>query len=46
MNIRISQKDYLPEDFDKEDAADIGAGILMANDQSLKYAFKKKLKNI
>ncbi|WP_258082420.1 ImmA/IrrE family metallo-endopeptidase [Enterococcus mundtii] len=37
----ISQKDYLPEDFDKEVAADIGAGILMANDQALKYALRK-----
>lgn len=34
----ILQKDYLPEDFDKEVAADIGASILMANDQALKYA--------
>lgn len=41
----ISQKDYLPEDFDKEVAADIGAGILMANDQALKYALSK-FKNI
>lgn len=36
----ILQKDYLPEDFDKEVAADIGAGILMANDQALSYAIK------
>ncbi|WP_066026172.1 ImmA/IrrE family metallo-endopeptidase [Enterococcus mundtii] len=34
----ILQKDYLPEDFDKEVAADIGASILMANDRALKYA--------
>lgn len=37
----ILQKDYLPEDFDKEIAADIGAGILMANDQALKHALEK-----
>lgn len=37
----ILQKDYLPEDFDKEVAADIGAGILMANDQALKYALSE-----
>lgn len=37
----ISQKDYLPEDFDKEVAADIGASILMANDRALRYALKK-----
>ncbi|MDB7086338.1 ImmA/IrrE family metallo-endopeptidase [Enterococcus mundtii] len=37
----ILQKDYLPEDFDKEVAADIGAGILMVNDQALRYALKK-----
>lgn len=36
----ILQKDYLPEDFDKEVAADIGAGILIANDQALNYAIK------
>jgi len=37
----ILQKDYLPEDFYKEVAADIGAGILMVNDQALRYALKK-----
>lgn len=36
----ILQKDYLPEDFDKEVAADIGASILMANDHALTYALK------
>ncbi len=41
MNIRTSQKDYLPEYFDKEVAADIGESILMANDQALKYALSK-----
>ncbi len=41
MNIRTSQKDYLPEFFDKEVAADIGASILMANDQALKYALSE-----
>lgn len=41
MHDIILQKDYLPEDFDKEVAADIGAGILMVNDQALRYALKK-----
>lgn len=37
----ILQKDYLPEDFDKEVAADIGASILMANDRALRYALNE-----
>lgn len=37
----ILEDTYLPEDYEKELRANIGASILMANDQALPYALKK-----
>ncbi|OQO71651.1 toxin [Enterococcus villorum] len=37
----ILEDTYLPEDYEKELRANIGAGILMANDQALPYALRK-----
>lgn len=37
----ILEDTYLPEDYEKELRANIGASILMANDQALPYALRK-----
>lgn len=37
----IEENGYLSEDFPKEYRANVGASILMANDQALQYALKK-----
>ncbi|EPM6850326.1 ImmA/IrrE family metallo-endopeptidase [Enterococcus hirae] len=37
----ILEDTYLPEDYEKELRANIGASILMANDQALSYALRK-----
>lgn len=37
----ILEDTYLPEDYEKELRANIGAGILMANHQALPYALRK-----
>ena len=37
----ILEDTYLPEDYEKELRANIGASILMANDRALPYALKK-----
>ena len=37
----IEESGYLPEDYQKEYRANVGASILMANDRALSYALKK-----
>ncbi|MGM0125740.1 hypothetical protein IGI37_003140 [Enterococcus sp. AZ194] len=37
----IEENGYLPEDYPKEYRANVGAGILMANDEALQYALTK-----